>query len=702
MVNEYEDNEPLGAMEAQRNNPTKIDKGKQREESLPFRPYRQLTQGGIGPFEPPPGSALRPAYFPQLSKPAWLPAYKPIPNKNGRIKIIPDDPPMPKFNLNPRQPFPDKKREPRPLHVRKSTGPEQIFPANVQGYQWAVAAGYDGCLLPNPALTDMLPKTETTEDGPGPTGQNNRLMYPSRVHNAGWQEEQSGESPDQSSLASVAQTHAYRKEFKPSNVVVPNTKLPLLRGVVVKQMKDDNTNDEAIVLPDIRKTVRLLVATLPRLSQGFLADHIMSVWKHREWHAIGVPKPEYPDWTARTIRKSRIFNRGHSNGYQSFGDFAQLDFDSASLTHFAIMDFEKYPGARNRTVVRRSVHKMEFHIFQHIVRRPELVIMVAKYLRVQELLILYSISKPFHNIVRERITGVIVSQAQRRAFDSAQTFPFRCFSKFCFPDPAGRLHPIPAKAMAGEIRQVPSFRWLLMVCYREMVCHEITTIMAQDGVPVPDMCGAVLKKIWLLMDIPDNIRRIGLVQNPSVFTDLDLFFATMFFVKLDMRFTDPVTGSGKDGMRRLLMAQPGLTMLWKTLKRTALANKLDVVKLFVRWKYRPRPGEENQAILGIPPNEIGKMQYEAWGSKQSRVVLQRPDELILKESIRRQLNLQAYYTDIFLWGYINPATKENYPAKELTRTLDRLEGLEEILVSEEERTKEKFVIRPVSAQTRET
>ncbi|PGH11920.1 hypothetical protein AJ79_04612 [Helicocarpus griseus UAMH5409] len=333
-------------------------------------------------------------------------------------------------------------------------------------------------------------------------------------------------------------------------------------------------------------------------------------------------------------------------------------------------------------------YEKRFNIFEEFLKRPELTLFLAKHLRVQELLILYRISKQFHNIVNARFTTVIKAQAQLRAAESAKIFPPRCYAKLCIPDPGFRPHPVAARAVRGEARKVPSFRWLLMVCFREMVCHEIITILAEDGVPVPDRCASTMKKIWFLMDIPDNARRIGLVQNPEIFTDADLFFATLFFVKLDMRFTDPVTGSGKDGMRRLLLSQPSLSMLWRALKRTALISKLDVMKLFARWKYQPRPDQRGMSIFGIPPNEIGIVQYEGWGRTGSRVLLQRPDELLLKESIRRGLELQQRYTDMFLWGYINPATLQNYPPVLRQRELERLEGLEELLIPVEDRGKE--------------
>ncbi|EDN02624.1 predicted protein [Histoplasma mississippiense (nom. inval.)] len=335
----------------------------------------------------------------------------------------------------------------------------------------------------------------------------------------------------------------------------------------------------------------------------------------------------------------------------------------------------------------RQQYEKPFNIFEEILKRPDLTLLLAKHLRVQELLILYRISRDFHNVVNTRFTTVIQAQASARAPESAKIFPPRCYAKLCIPDPGLRPHPVARRAAVGETRKVPSFRWLLMVCFREMVCHEIITILAEDGVPVPDRCAETMKKIWLLMDIPDNARRIGLAQNCEIFTDVDLFFATLFFVKLDMRFTDPITGSGKDGMRRLLLAQPSLSMLWRTLKRTALISKLDVMRLFVRWKYQPRQDQRGLSIFGIPAHEVGIVQYQGWGRTRNRTLLQRPDELLLKESIRRGLELQQRYTDMFLWGYINPNTMQDYPPVLRRRQMERMEGLEEMLVPVEDRGK---------------
>ncbi|KKZ66343.1 hypothetical protein EMCG_07944 [[Emmonsia] crescens] len=433
---------------------------------------------------------------------------------------------------------------------------------------------------------------------------------------------------------------------------------------------------EALRLPALREALQSV--------NLYSADSDLS---SNDQHQEEAPNPQ-------TVGQPGSKCRSHQNGFASVTDRVQSDMSSSDISQFSIIKKRKLENCTGQAAGQdaglervRYLYEKPFNIFQEILKRPELTLFLAKHLRVQELLILYHTSRNFHNMVNTRFTTIIRAQAQARAPQSAKIFPPRCYAKLCILDPGLRPHPVARRAAVGETRKVPSFRWLLMVCFREMVCHEIITILAEDGVPVPDRCASTIKKIWLLLDIPDNARRIGLVQNREIFTDVDLFFATLFFVKLDMRFTDPITGSGKDGMRRLLLAQPSLSMLWRTLKRTALTSKLDVMRLFARWKYQPRQDQRGLSMFGIPAHEVGIVQYQGWGRTGNRTALQRPDELLLKESIRRGLELQQRYTDMFLWGYINPNTMRDYPSVVRRRRLERLEGLEEMLVPVEDRGK---------------
>jgi hypothetical protein len=295
----------------------------------------------------------------------------------------------------------------------------------------------------------------------------------------------------------------------------------------------------------------------------------------------------------------------------------------------------------------RYLPQQEFSILRAIVRHPQLVFHFANYLRVDELVSLYAISKEFHDMINTHLTTVILSQAIRRAPHSARIFPFRCYRKLCIGDPMGTRNP----ANPEEVRLIASFRWLRMALWRDSVVVKIMKLLANDGFGVPKHCELVIKKIWFLMDIPDNARRIGTIQNRQLWSDTDLFFATVFLVKLDMRFTHAMRGNGRDGMRRLLLAQPTLSLLWKVLTRVALQTPHDALQAFVRWKYHATHEEAQNYIFGVAPDEVGKMQYEGYGKVGSMARIQRPDELILKECVRRGLDMERHYFDIINWNY---------------------------------------------------
>ncbi|KAI5291952.1 Dual-specificity kinase, spindle pole body (SPB) duplication and spindle checkpoint function [Ascosphaera acerosa] len=403
----------------------------------------------------------------------------------------------------------------------------------------------------------------------------------------------------------------------------------------------------------------------------------------------------------RTLDPSRLAARGHRAGAAGFAERASVDMAGPSLDHFRAskrghspdVDMEMEMDTTTPRSKARHLPSSRPSIVMRMISHPELAIFLARQLRVQELISLYATSRDFHALVNSRFTTVVSAQAARRAPESARVFPFRCYLSLCQADPARNPHPQAQRAARGEARTVPTFRWLKMVCFREMVVHQIMVLLAEDGVPVPAECGAPLKKMWLLMDIPDNHRRIGLVQNERIFSARDLFFLAMFFVKLDMRFTDPIAGSGSDGLRRMLLAQPSLSYVWRALRRTILVSKLDVVKMFVRWKYQPEnrqsagEGAGAEPIFDVPAAEVGTTQYEAWGRQQSRALLQRPDELVLMESIRRGLRLHTRLKDMFLWGYVDPKTFRNCEPQVLERALPRLEGLEGELIPREDRKK---------------
>lgn len=269
----------------------------------------------------------------------------------------------------------------------------------------------------------------------------------------------------------------------------------------------------------------------------------------------------------------------------------------------------------------------------------------------EDLISLYAISRDFHFLVNNRFTTLILLQAKHKAPESASVFVHRCYKSLCHWDPHGREN----QAREGEVRWVPTFRWLRMILFREQVVAEILALMAADGHHMPSGTSLTLKKIWFTIDIPDNTRRVGFLHNKRFWLDEDLFLATEFIIKLDMRLTHPVSGNGDTGLRRMLLGQRSLSTLWRVLKREEMRTQLDMLRMMVRWSYEPRvPTTED--IMGIPPHEFGCLQWEGWGTRGHFCKMMQIDELVMREAIKRGLNLHEAWLDMMLDGYVDKET----------------------------------------------
>ncbi|KAF7511356.1 hypothetical protein GJ744_004921 [Endocarpon pusillum] len=339
-----------------------------------------------------------------------------------------------------------------------------------------------------------------------------------------------------------------------------------------------------------------------------------------------------------------------------------------------------WPALPPPAYIYKRTNSPGFNVFGGILLYPELCFALAANLPVNDLVSLYAISKDFHTIIDTRFATVIRSQAMRKCPESLRTFPARCYKYLCRPDPSPRIpHPHPAKQAAGEIRRVPSFRWLKMILFREKVCHEIMALMAEDGVPLPSRCELALKKMWFLMDIPDNARRIGYMHTAKLMTDLDLYFMMCFVVKLDMRFHDPLANNRYHGLRKLLLAQRGLLPLWRALKRTDFLTRSELLMMYVTTKSAPVPDEEGLPMFGISEKEIGKLRMEYWGERSTHdtgkpcTFLLRPDQLFMREIVRRKMVFSKHFIRCLLWGYVNVLTMKDYPSRVWDRKILNLD-----------------------------
>ena len=299
-----------------------------------------------------------------------------------------------------------------------------------------------------------------------------------------------------------------------------------------------------------------------------------------------------------------------------------------------------------------SSHEFEsrsFNIFSSLLKYPELTLEFSKQLDIEDLISLYAISKEFHFLVNVRFTTMILGQAKAKASESSKTFIFRCYKSLCIRDPTRRLN----ESKPDEFRFIPSFRWLRMILFREAVVDDILRSLAAEGHRLPKRARLTIKKIWFTIDISDNARRIGLMHNTTFWSNMDLFLATMFFIKLDMRLTHPTAGNGEVGLRKMLLGQRSLSMLAKVLRREEMKTQVDMLRMIVRFNYEP-PRHRQMDIMGVPSHEIGRLQYEGWGARKTKFI--KIDELVMREAVKRRLNFQKYYLDMMIYGYINKTT----------------------------------------------
>ncbi|KAK5050008.1 hypothetical protein LTR84_004127 [Exophiala bonariae] len=335
--------------------------------------------------------------------------------------------------------------------------------------------------------------------------------------------------------------------------------------------------------------------------------------------------------------------------------------------------------------VYKRTNDPNFNILNAILLYPELVFAFASILPVKDLINLYAISRDFHTIIDTRFTTVILGQALSKARESARIFQFRCYNHMCRNDPATRMpHPNIRLAERNIPRKIPSFRWLRMILHREKVIHELMTVFAEDGIPLPARCRLALKRMWFLMDIPDNARRIGSIHNRNFMSDLDLYFAACFFTKLDMRLNDPTSGEKRDGMRKLLLGQRSLTTVLQVLKRDIWTTRYELMQEWIKFKYVPAADEAGMDIFGVPAAEIGRGHLEYWGKRGKKdlgrqpELLMRPDSLVMREALRRGFRFDVHYVRFMLYGYVRPDTLEDYAPREYGRRIEELNDEYEI------------------------
>lgn len=372
-----------------------------------------------------------------------------------------------------------------------------------------------------------------------------------------------------------------------------------------------------------------------------------------------------------------------------------------------------------------------FSLLAAFCKHNQLLLHLTRFLTIPALINLYAMSRVFHHQMNCHYTSFVMAIMRTWAPDSARLFPWRCYKNLCIKDPRRRQlskwvgKEAQAKEQHQDLRDIPSLRWLQMAVYRHGVCKDMLIQLGTYGHRCPRGTLDALKRIWFMLDLPMNGHRLALIQTPSYISNDTLKYATMFFLKVDMLFTNPAgqvyptnhpdqlrfpqqwanLGFTGTALRETLLAEKSLTPLWRVLRgwswdpeqpRVHL-DQLDMLRLWVRHYYKPRADQPKQIremdIMGIPwykvgaaglerfgePYEVtdlnapratgmsidGQTQVELpWVKERTRVVvpetkrprkpLLRPDELVMRESLRRDLGLDAKWVQMMTWGWFDP------------------------------------------------
>ncbi|GIZ47541.1 hypothetical protein CKM354_001062900 [Cercospora kikuchii] len=348
-----------------------------------------------------------------------------------------------------------------------------------------------------------------------------------------------------------------------------------------------------------------------------------------------------------------------------------------------------------------KARRENFSLFGAFVDDSSLIITLVSYLDIPSLISWYAIDKKFHWYYNKNYTAFILASVRTWSPGAELIFPWRHYAELCIKDPIKRQkaksdHLGPDIAQMNLFsRDVPSLRWLQMVVWREGVVKDIFIQLATRALRVPPKTRDAMKRLWFIMDLPLNTHRISCIQSKRYISPCHLKLATVFFLKLDMFFTDPgyhlfpvnhpsqtvFPNRWANGMplgsalKEILLAENSLTPLWRVLRGWAPdgaghgrpIEEIDILKLWMRHKYRgPNTAtgqlsnnfDKSKPILGLRLEKFVQTGYQPYfppkdGGPFRPIPLMTIDLLVMSEAMRRKINPQEKVLEMINYGFSN-------------------------------------------------
>lgn len=294
-----------------------------------------------------------------------------------------------------------------------------------------------------------------------------------------------------------------------------------------------------------------------------------------------------------------------------------------------------------------------FNIYKSLLRHPNLFFQFCIRLPYASIVSLYAIDKEFHYRLNKYSLGLIHEYALYHAPVASTVFAWILHPQLCISDPM--LRPMDGRVWLA--RDVPGFRWVGMVLHRQRVVRGVLTRLAMEGHRVPRVAFAALCKFWGVMECKTTRLREAFLRDAAVWSDEEILVLQLVLVKLDMRFSDPVLGNGIAELSRMLLTQKGLDMLYGVLTGELRLDYDKLTDILVRTYLSEdldldtHPWLDDELDNGVPEECWGLLSREGWHVDGER--MESAVDMVITEGIRRGLDVQKYYLDFVLYGFVD-------------------------------------------------